>query len=226
MSGRTIKINNLEFNIKVEKTNSKYTYIKFNGNNIIIKTKFNNVDNIIPIIEKNLEKLELYSLPKEIFEELPIFGIPYKLIIKNIKRKYLIFHKKRLIILNPNYKEDFINYLSKLLIKYCSKEIKKFLKLLDININPEIEIKIMKSKYAYVKDNKIYLSIINVFFPKYLIDYILFHEVIHFKIKNHGYQFKKLLEMLYPNYKELEKELKKWTIAIFYNKNINNLLNI
>lgn len=221
---RVIKINNLEFKLKIEYSRSKYTYVKLYGDTIIIKTPSNNVDDLLSVLIKRLEKLRLDLLPKYAFNEFLIFGFPYKLYIKDMKRKYLIFHKRRLIILNPNYKREFIKYLANLLIKYSSKKIEKFLKLLNINIIPEIEIKIMKSKYAYLKENKLYMSLINVFFPKHLIDYILIHECIHFKVKDHGFKFKKLLSMIHPYHKEAEEELKRWTIAIFYNKKINELI--
>ena len=43
--------------------------------------------------------------------------------------------------------------------------------------------------------------------PSYLYDYIVVHEMTHFKAHNHGPQFKALMDARLPNWRSLRKEL-------------------
>lgn len=45
------------------------------------------------------------------------------------------------------------------------------------------------------------------FLPEYLIEYIIYHEIIHFLERKHNSIFWKLIKNKYGNYKEYEKEL-------------------
>lgn len=56
--------------------------------------------------------------------------------------------------------------------------------------------------------NNISLNIGLVALPEHLIDYIILHELVHTKIKNHSRYFWKELEKMIPNAKYLRKELK------------------
>ena len=47
-----------------------------------------------------------------------------------------------------------------------------------------------------------------VYLDKYLIDYVIVHELAHIKHKNHGAEFYKLIEKYMPDYREYEKILK------------------
>ena len=48
--------------------------------------------------------------------------------------------------------------------------------------------------------------------PQELQDYVLMHELVHIKIKNHSKQFWRELERLLPTARKLDKELKKYQI--------------
>jgi len=45
------------------------------------------------------------------------------------------------------------------------------------------------------------------YLPVYLVEYILFHEITHFKEKKHNRKFWGIIKSKYDNYKEMEKEL-------------------
>ena len=47
-----------------------------------------------------------------------------------------------------------------------------------------------------------------IMLPKYLIDYVICHELCHTKIMNHSKDFWSLVEKYYPNYKKCRKMLK------------------
>jgi predicted metal-dependent hydrolase len=61
------------------------------------------------------------------------------------------------------------------------------------------------------KDNISYTYRIMIL-PNHLIDYIILHELCHIKQKNHGKGFYDLLETFLPDYKNLQKELRKFRI--------------
>lgn len=44
--------------------------------------------------------------------------------------------------------------------------------------------------------------------PKRILEYVIVHEMCHLKEKNHSEKFWKLVEIYFPNYKEVRKELK------------------
>ena len=48
-----------------------------------------------------------------------------------------------------------------------------------------------------------------------LIDYVILHELVHTKVKNHSLKFWETLEKYCPNSKILDKELKKYSLRIF-----------
>ena len=51
--------------------------------------------------------------------------------------------------------------------------------------------------------------------PPYLIEYIVYHEMCHLSVMNHGPDFVKLMEEQYPNHKELERELNIYHYLIY-----------
>lgn len=55
--------------------------------------------------------------------------------------------------------------------------------------------------------NNINLNINLVHLPEYLSDYVMFHELVHTKIKSHGNKFWKMLDKYVGNAKKLNKEL-------------------
>jgi predicted metal-dependent hydrolase len=61
------------------------------------------------------------------------------------------------------------------------------------------------------KDNISYTYRIMVL-PKHLIDYVIIHELCHIRHKNHSKDFYASLNSFISNYKQLQNELKKYTI--------------
>ncbi len=60
--------------------------------------------------------------------------------------------------------------------------------------------------------NNISLNRYLVFLPKELMDYVIIHELVHTKVKNHGKEFWQLLETHYPDYKNAVKALRKFRL--------------
>ena len=74
---------------------------------------------------------------------------------------------------------------------------------------PHIDIRKMKSRWGscHIKNNKIVLNSILIKAPKDCIDHVVLHELIHFKYRNHGENFYKLLNILMPDWKDKKKIL-------------------
>ncbi len=73
---------------------------------------------------------------------------------------------------------------------------------------PEINIREMKARWGSCirKTNTILLNLELIKAPKYCIDYVVLHELIHFKYRNHDDNFYGLLSVLMPDWRE-RKEL-------------------
>jgi predicted metal-dependent hydrolase len=64
-------------------------------------------------------------------------------------------------------------------------------------------------------DNSINLSLHLMRLPDYLIDYVILHELVHTKIKNHSPQFWQLLDQVSGNARKLDREVKQYRIEIY-----------
>jgi predicted metal-dependent hydrolase len=67
----------------------------------------------------------------------------------------------------------------------------------------------MKARWGscYRKDKVIILNLELIKAPKYCIDYVVLHELIHFKYKNHDNNFYTFLSSLMPDWKKRKKIL-------------------
>jgi len=74
---------------------------------------------------------------------------------------------------------------------------------------PEMKIRKMKSRWGtcYVNRKIIILNLELIHAPKYCIDYVVLHELVHFKHKNHNKDFYNLLTTLMPDWKDRKKIL-------------------
>jgi predicted metal-dependent hydrolase len=63
--------------------------------------------------------------------------------------------------------------------------------------------------------NNINLNIHLMRLPDQLIDYVILHELVHTKVKNHSKIFWDLLEKIYPGAKSFNKELRNYQVGLF-----------
>ena len=80
----------------------------------------------------------------------------------------------------------------------------------------KVAIKNAKTRWgscSYV--NNINLSLHLMRLPDYLIDYVILHELVHTKIKNHSKDFWHFLDYVSGNAKKLDKELKDYRTHIY-----------
>jgi len=74
----------------------------------------------------------------------------------------------------------------------------------------KLSVKTLKSKWgscSWTQNISINQELIHL--DKKFLEYVCIHEACHLKEKNHGKNFWKLVEIYYPNYKVVRKELKK-----------------
>ena len=78
----------------------------------------------------------------------------------------------------------------------------------------KLRFKVMKSRWgSCTAKNNISLNILMVHLPKRLQDYIILHELVHTRIKNHGNSFWALMDRITGDAKAINKELKeKYTL--------------
>lgn len=74
---------------------------------------------------------------------------------------------------------------------------------------PNLMIRKMASRWgSYSSKGLLTLNLALIKTPKDCIDYVIMHELCHYKVKHHGHQFWKLLHRLMPEFEERRKKLK------------------
>ena len=114
-------------------------------------------------------------------------------------------------------------YIRNIILEIWRKEAKEYLPrrvkalAIDHNFNyQKLTIKNTKSRWGSCSfDNNINLSLHLMRISNELIDYVILHELVHTKVKNHSSKFWETLEKHCPNCKILDKELKKYSLRIF-----------
>lgn len=205
-------IDDIEFNVIVEKKNNKNTYLRVKENNEILITTnyFTSKKQILKILETN-----------------------EKFILKNLERlekkqekndKFYLLGKEYNIILLPNSKVEIIdnniyvdNYRK--LELWLNKEMKKlFLSRLDYIYNkfeedipyPSLRIRKMKTRWGVCNKSKKVVTLNSELLRYDLekLDYVITHELSHFIHFDHSKSFWTLVEKYCPNYKKIRKELR------------------
>jgi len=135
------------------------------------------------------------------------------------KHKKWIQKKKRFIeeCLKESEKKD--------LIKRSENEFRGLVLSLIIKISEEMKVRInqvyfkmMKTKWASLSSKKnIMINKLGRTLPEHLIEYIVFHEIVHLKHKRHDERFWAIIKEKFRNYQELEKDL-----AIYWFKLVSN----
>ena len=175
---------------KVQKQEQSYTF--FSANNSF-KTRSHLVNITSTELSKNTVHIENTNVKVLISKKLSISSEENQLYIRNII----------LEIWRKEAKE------------YLPKRVKALAIDHDFNYQ-KLTIKNTKSRWGSCSfDNNINLSLHLMRISNELIDYVILHELVHTKVKNHSSKFWETLEKHCPNSKILDKELKKYSLRIF-----------
>ena len=175
---------------KVQKQEQSYTF--FSANNSF-KTRSHLINITSTELSKNTVHIENTNVKVLISKKLSISSEENQLYIRNIILE--IWRKEA---------KD-----------YLPKRVKAL--AIDHNFNyQKLTIKNTKSRWGSCSfDNNINLSLHLMRISNELIDYVILHELVHTKVKNHSSKFWETLEKHCPNSKILDKELKKYSLRIF-----------
>lgn len=217
----TYSKNNQQIAYEITYKPIKHTYFRIKNQTLIITTnRHSNEATIMKFVDQKFDqffKRINEQVIQESHHEIFLWGKKYDLIITFGQFSYHIFEDQVFIktklkdidkIKKTIYKFEMIQFIEK--IKH---DFTKHLQNHHINW-VSYKLKYMSSKYGSYHRKKqeitlnTYLSKLD---PTYLI-YVLNHEYAHTKVFNHQKKFYHLLEEMYPNYKQIQKDLKKIAI--------------
>jgi len=79
-----------------------------------------------------------------------------------------------------------------------------------------VSIKNAKTRWGSCSfENNINLNLHLMRLPDHLIDYVILHELVHTKVKNHGKYFWQLLDIVSGSARELDREVKEYRLKIY-----------
>ena len=116
--------------------------------------------------------------------------------------------------------KELIKLLEKFLSNYFLEFLENYIKELNektYNYNlGKISLKSLNSKWGHcTKQNDILINLKLLTTKREFLDYVIIHELSHCEFKNHSKNFWNNVKKFSPNYKEIEKEMKKTNISIF-----------
>ncbi|MEM1535137.1 MAG: M48 family metallopeptidase [Candidatus Pacearchaeota archaeon] len=198
------KIENMRIAYFVIRKDIKYPRLEFKNNllYLIIPKNFKDFENIIKKKEKwILKKQELINnfLKKSKPNKFLLFGIPID--EKDFRLKFLN---------NPKNNKKIKNFLKQILLKKIKPIVEDYSQKLGLNYN-KIFIRNQKTKWASCSSkNNLSFNIKILSLPESLINYLVFHEMVHLIEKNHNEKFISLIKKEFPNYKKMEEELTRY----------------
>tara|TARA_B100000989_G_scaffold66199_1_gene46062 strand:- start:3093 stop:3812 length:720 start_codon:yes stop_codon:yes gene_type:complete len=176
--------------LKIKSVEQKQTIFDFN-------TTFSTRNHTL-----KLNKIEIFDLSYRLKDQVLYIDIPNTFDIKSLD----IQQKIRFAIEETLRKEakDFLPQRVKELAEKNSFRFKK------------ISIRNSKTRWGSCShDNNINLNLHLMRLPNHLIEYVILHELVHTKIKNHSKNFWNLLDVVTGNAKKLDKELKNYHTKVY-----------
>ena len=117
---------------------------------------------------------------------------------------------------NQNYIRNIIEKILRIEAKsYLPKRVDELAKKHNFTYQ-KLTIKNTKTRWGSCSfKNNINLSLHLMRLREELIDYVILHELVHTKVKNHSREFWMTLDIHCPNSKNLDRELKKYSLRFF-----------
>lgn len=211
---KTIKKGNQELNYLVIITNNKHSYIK--PKNGYLEIHLSKKMPLAKVIDKILINFDDYyiKIKPQNEEDFLLWGRKYKIILKSGEFNYQCLDENIIVTTSDNdYKNKIYEIELKKYIETIKNDVMQILAKHDIKwVN--IKYKKLSSKYGSYQTKKHYITLNTILaaLEKDYAYYVLMHEYAHQKVFNHQKPFYDLLEKLYPNYKIIQKNLRKSNI--------------
>lgn len=169
---------------------------------------------------KNFENVQSYKHSKREYvsgESFKYLGKQYRLRVQRVEEKETVKYFRGFIYIfvkdanNLNRKAKLMNqwYRQKACKTFRESLNKMFPFVQKYGVEkPAIDLRTMKARWgsALIDKNTIVLNTELMKAPKYCIDYVILHELIHFKYNDHSENFYKMLNALMPDW-EKRKEI-------------------
>ena len=170
------------------------------------------------------DKFEVYVPGKIYTTKFHKFKIkPYSLkevFLKNVdEENYIIFYPEKHDI-ESNEIQYYIRQMIREIYRFEAKyyiipRTKMFAKQKGFQFN-NITIKNIKSRWGSCSSKQNLNFNLNLMrLPDHLIDYVIYHELTHLKVQNHGVDFWQMLETMVSNAKKVDREMKKYSLRHF-----------
>lgn len=202
-----IEINNVKHKIIINYKNIKHIYFKIDDSlNVVVNTNNNVTEKeIISLLNENKTNLQKLINKKErsLTPKLSYLGNELNF-IKSDKLKIINNN-----IYAPNINEA-NNYIHSLAHSYFIERVNIVKKTFNYLPTFKMKSKVLKSKWGSLSTvtNTIVLNKELIKYREEIIDYVIVHELSHFKHMNHSKDFWNEVERHCPNYKNLRKELR------------------
>lgn len=195
----------------IEHKPNKNLYIRVTDNLELLVTCNKKVSEkeILNIINKNSKSLiKMYNRKIKELDNNSIFyylGKPYTIIYNKEKKKYYI--EEDCIIVKD---EKMLNkFYANECVRVFTKELEKYNPYFNYLPKYTLKVRKMKTRWGVCNRGNNTVTLNSELLKKdiRLIDYVVVHELSHFKEANHSDKFWHEVSLRYPNYKEARKEL-------------------
>ncbi len=205
--------NQKDYEVKIIKKRNKNTYIRIKEGYIYVTTSYFisnlSIKKLLEENRKSIEKMiEKNNKKEEKKKNFYYFGIPYKIIIEEIKTIDIDHNNKTIFTKNEEMLNQYLRKEAKLIF---SNHLKEYYYKFEENIEePTLKIRKMKSRWGVcnTKTKNITLNLELIHYSIECLDYVIVHELSHLIEPNHSKKFWNIVSKYYPNYKEIRKKLR------------------
>jgi predicted metal-dependent hydrolase len=217
---KVIEVDNQKIEYEVERRRVKYARLEFFGTKLRI---------ILPINYKDEETI----IAKKIDWISDKHRYLTSLTDENIKNKFLILGEFKPIEVNGTYvnfegmnlrKEDFVLLLKKILSEKLENLVKRYSNEMKVK-ERKIIVRAQKTKWASLSSNgTLSFNLKLVSLPEYLIEYVVYHEMLHFFEKEHNTNFIRMIKERFKDAETREEKLRSFWVSLVENEIWKRLL--
>ena len=206
-----VVLDDKKIDVIIEHKQNKNLYIRVTDNLELLVTCNKRVSEkeILDIIEKNSKSLiKMYNKKLKELDNNSFFyylGKPYTIIYNKDVKKYYIEEDCIIVkdekMLNKFYTEE--------CVRIFTEEIEKYKPMFNYLPKFSLRVRKMKTRWGVCNRGNNTVTLNSELLKKEvrLIDYVIVHELSHFKEANHSERFWHEVSLRYPNYKDARKEL-------------------